>query len=163
MANEGTIKTSGLLEKIKNRLKAAKSYAEADGRKETRERLYRKLKGHYYSDVEIRDGRERIKVENVAGLTYQMRPSYHFRRPHVSVSSLTPKFVTEIGGAEQTVNNVRNAQMMEIAINQEFKAMEVDEEVNAMIQDWLCPYEIGAIKIGMGNRTLYSFCSPSLF
>lgn len=156
MANEGSIKTPGLLTKIKDRLKAAKSYAEADGRKESRERLYQKLKGHYYSDVELKTGGDRIKVENVAGLTYQMRPSYHFRRPQVSVTALTPKFVTERGGAEQTVNNVRNATMMEIALGQEFRAMEVDEEVNAMVQDWICPYEFGAIKVGYGDRTLYS-------
>ena len=85
MANEGTIKVSGLFQKVKDRLKASKSYAEADGRKETRERLYRKLKGQYYSTVEMTDTRERIKVENIAGLTYQMRPSYHFPRPNIPV------------------------------------------------------------------------------
>lgn len=156
MPNETTIKTMGLLEKIQNRLKASKSYANADGRKESRLRLYRKLKGQYYSDVEIGDGKDRIKVENVAGLTYQMRPSFHFRRPHVSLEAKTPKFITEIGGQRKEVNNIRNAMIAEVALNQELDTIEIEEEVNAMIQDWICPYEFGALKIGYGNRTLYS-------
>ena len=156
MANETTVKTSGLLDKVRNRLKASKSYANSDGRKESRERLYRKLRGHYYSDVEMSDGHERIKVENVAGLTYQMRPSFHFRRPHVTLEAKTPKFITEIGGQKKDLNNVRNAMIAEVALNQELDTIEIEEEVNAMIQDWICPYELGALKVGYGNRTLYS-------
>jgi len=151
-----TIITNGLFEKVKDRLKASKSYALADGRKESRARLYRKLKGKYYDTEETTSNPERIKVETIAGLTYQQRPVYHFRRPHVSVEANTPKFITEIDGVEKELNNVDNAVMMEIALNQELKTMDVEDEVNAIIQDWICPYEFGALKVGYGNKTLFS-------
>jgi len=150
------INTKGLLEKTQERLRAAKKYSDADGRKESRERLYEKLKGHYYSPEVISDGRDRIKVETIAGLTYQMRPVYHFRRPHLSIEAKTPDFITQFKGQKKTINNVTNAQMMEIAINQEFHEIQVEEEVNAAIQDWLCPYPFGALKVGYGDRSLFS-------
>lgn len=146
------IKTKGLLEKTQERLKAAKAYAKADGREAQAERLYEKLKGKYYRDDDI----GKIKIEGVAGYTYQTRPTIHLRRPHVSVSAKTPKFVTSVDNKDKQLNNARNAIIAELALNQEYQEIEIEDEVNAVVQDVVCPYPVGSIKIGYSYETQFS-------
>lgn len=147
------IKTQGLLEKVQERLKACQAYAKSDERESRQERLYRKLKGLYHKGSEPKNA---VKVEGIAAYTYQTRPTFHFRRPSISVSAKTPKFVTSIGEEEKSLNNTRNAMIMELALNQEYKEIEIEDEVNAMIQDAICPYDFAGLKVGYSYMTQFS-------
>lgn len=136
-----------LYKKILNQLNVCEKYQKKDDRLDRYDRLYGKLKGEYYQGVSSQD---RIKVELIAAHTYQQIPNLNFRNPYISVSAKTPKYISDSG---ESVDNLKNAEFMEAALNQEFDEISIKKEVSAMIQDAVCPYDFGVLKIGYSYAT----------
>lgn len=136
---------------LNKRLKAAEDYQKDNLRVEKWKMYLDWQKGKFY------EGKEEFgqyQVNIIEGTVDILLPNLHFRRPYLYANPTQEKvYIQYPDGSMEEKDNYETSKLMEKVMNHVIKEIGVEQEVRWAVQDAVCPYGIGVVKVGYSALT----------